>query len=62
MKYQGATLHEAAEQVIHGVLQPGDGGIIAVSNTGDIAMVFNSPGMFRGAANAQGRFEVAIWD
>jgi beta-aspartyl-peptidase (threonine type) len=62
MEYTGASLQDAAEQVIHGKLQVGDGGIIGVSKTGEIAMVFNSPGMFRGAANANGLFEVKIWE
>lgn len=62
MEYTGATLNEAARIVIHDKLQPGDGGIIGVSHTGEIAMVFNSRGMFRAAANADGLFEVAIWD
>jgi hypothetical protein len=25
-------------------------------------MIFNSEGMFRGAADSKGRFEVAIWE
>ncbi len=62
MTYGGATLQAAAEAVIHGELQAGDGGVIAVSKDGEIALVFNSVGMFRGAANADGRFEVAIWE
>lgn len=61
MEYTGASLQDAAEQVIHGKLQVGDGGIIGVSHTGEIAMVFNSPGMFRGAADSKGLFEVKIW-
>jgi beta-aspartyl-peptidase (threonine type) len=44
------------------VLQPGDGGVITVDRDGEIAMVFNTGGMFRGAADSGGRFEVAIWE
>ena len=62
VEYRGLSLQEAAEAVVHGKLDPGDGGLIAVDRTGAIAMVFNSPGMFRGAADAGGRFEVAIWE
>ena len=62
MEYKGSTLNEAANIVIHEKLQPGDGGIIAVSKTGEIAMVFNSPGMFRAAANSDGHRQVAIWE
>lgn len=62
MAYRGLSLQEAAEEVIHRVLEPGDGGVIAVGANGDIALVFNSPGMFRGAADSAGRFDVAIWE
>lgn len=62
MEYTGASINEAAEKVIFEKLQPGDGGIIGVSHSGEIAMVFNSPGMFRAAADANGRYEVSIWD
>ena len=47
-------------RMIEDTLRPGDGGIIAVGQDGSIAMRFNTEGMFRGAANSQGRFDVAI--
>lgn len=62
MALAGESLQAAAEAVIHGTLAEGDGGLIAVGHDGSIAMVFNSPGMFRGAADATGRFDVAIWE
>jgi beta-aspartyl-peptidase (threonine type) len=62
MEFGGKTLTQAAEFVIFHKLKPGDGGIISVSKTGEIAMIFNSEGMFRGAADSNGRFEVAIWE
>ncbi len=62
VEYRGLSLQEAAEAVIHGKLDKGDGGLIAVDKDGAVAMVFNSPGMFRGAADADGRFEVKIWE
>ena len=62
MEHGGLTLQDAAEQVVFQVLQPGDGGIIAVGRDGSIAMVFNSQGMYRGAADSSGRFEVKIWE
>jgi L-asparaginase / beta-aspartyl-peptidase len=61
MAYRKLSLEEAARQVIFDVLAPDDGGIIAVGRDGSIVMAFNSPGMYRGAADASGRFEVAIW-
>lgn len=62
MEYQGLTLSEAVRRVIDGVLQPGDGGLIAVGQDGTIALEFNTDGMYRGAADSSGRFEVAIWE
>ncbi len=62
MEYKGLGVQEAAESVIHGKLEAGDGGLIAVAHDGSIALVFNSEGMFRGAADAGGRFEIAIWE
>ncbi|OGQ17070.1 MAG: hypothetical protein A2138_05850 [Deltaproteobacteria bacterium RBG_16_71_12] len=57
-------LHEDVEAAAQGALAPlapGDGGIIAVDRHGHIAFVFNTDGMYRAAADASGRFEVAIW-
>lgn len=62
MEYRGLGVQEAAETVIHGKLDKGDGGLIAVGHDGSIALVFNSEGMFRGAADSSGRSEVAIWE
>jgi beta-aspartyl-peptidase (threonine type) len=62
MAYQGLDVEAAAQRVIHGILKPDDGGLVAVGHDGSIAMVFNSQGMFRGAADSGGRFEVAIWE
>ncbi|MDF1837975.1 MAG: isoaspartyl peptidase/L-asparaginase [Planctomycetota bacterium] len=62
MRYGNRTVHEAAGEVIYDVLQPDDGGVIVVDHRGNIAMLFNTDGMFRGAANAEGRFDIAIWE
>lgn len=61
MEHAGKSLQEAAEDVILRRLSPGDGGMIGVDTDGNIAMVFNSPGMYRGAVDSSGRFEVAVW-
>jgi beta-aspartyl-peptidase (threonine type) len=58
----GQPVGEAAVAVVGELLQPGDGGVIALTRDGEIAMVFNTRGMYRGAADSSGRFEVAIWD
>jgi beta-aspartyl-peptidase (threonine type) len=62
IEYKGLSVEAAAREVIDGKLNPGDGGLIAVGSDGSIALVFNSPGMFRGAADSSGRFDVAIWE
>jgi beta-aspartyl-peptidase (threonine type) len=62
MEYGGLSLQQAADRVIHQKLKPGDGGVIGVARDGAIAMVFNSEGMYRGAADSNGRFEVKIWE
>jgi beta-aspartyl-peptidase (threonine type) len=62
IEYRGLSLQDAAGEVVHRKLRAGDGGIIAVDAGGAIALVFNSAGMFRGAADSGGRFEVRIWE
>jgi len=43
--------------VVFKILSKGDGGLIAISRSGQIAMPFNTPGMARGCADSTGRFE-----
>ena len=62
VEYGGLTLQQAADRVIHQKLKPGDGGVIGVGRDGSLALVFNSEGMYRGAADSNGRFEVKIWE
>jgi beta-aspartyl-peptidase (threonine type) len=40
---------------------PADGGVIAIDAQGDIAMSFNTEGMFRGARDSNGRNELSIY-
>ena len=62
VRYRGLGVEAAAREVIHGRLEKDDGGVVAVGRDGAIALVYNSEGMYRGAADANGRFEVAIWE
>jgi len=63
MKYRGLSVAEAAREAIQGRLAGlgGDGGVIVVDKDGNIAMEFNTEGMFRGARDARGRREIAIY-
>ncbi|MBM4109057.1 MAG: isoaspartyl peptidase/L-asparaginase [Phycisphaerae bacterium] len=61
MELAGETLAQAADHVVFRTLREGDGGVIAVDGKGRIAMAYNSLGMYRGAADSAGRFEVRIW-
>ena len=61
MELAGESLEEAVGESVEQVLEPGDGGLIALDAQGRTVMAFNSAGMFRGAADSEGRFEVAIW-
>lgn len=61
MRLQKRSVKAAADELVFGILKPDDGGLIAISRTGEIAMPYSSDGMFRGAADASGRFEVFIW-
>ncbi len=63
MKYKGLDVAEAARTAIQGRLAAlgGDGGVIVVDRDGNIAMEFNSEGMFRGARDARGRRDVEIY-
>lgn len=63
MEYKGYSLHHAMEEVVMKKLLPmeGDGGMIGIDAQGNIAMLFNSSGMYRGAKSSNGRNEVAIY-
>lgn len=63
MKYKGLPITEAAEVVImHKLKQKGGaGGIIGVDKKGNVAMTFNTTGMFRGYIKAGGDTKVAIF-
>jgi beta-aspartyl-peptidase (threonine type) len=63
MKYKGLGVQEAAQAVIDKVGQlGGDGGVIAMDRRGNIAMPFNTKGMYRGYIDTQGQLKVMIYD
>ncbi|WP_419227569.1 isoaspartyl peptidase/L-asparaginase family protein [Alteromonas sp. OM2203] len=63
MKYQEITLEQAANTVVHDVLVEagGDGGVIAIDGKGNIAMPFNSAGMYRASIDTEGNTTVSIY-
>jgi L-asparaginase / beta-aspartyl-peptidase len=63
MEYKGLTLAQASDEVIHNKLEKvdGRGGIIAVDKNGNVHMSFNTSGMFRAFASADGDRGVGIF-
>ena len=64
MAYGGATLAEAADAVINQTLveKGGTGGLIALDKYGNVAMPFNTPGMYRGYLKADGERAIDFYD
>ena len=64
MAYGGASVREAADAVIHKTLvaKGGTGGLIALDAKGNVAMPFNTPGMYRGYLKAGGEREVLFYE
>jgi len=63
MEYKGHSLQEAVHIVVHDKLLKidGEGGMIGVDAQGNVAMIFNSEGMYRGMKCSDGRNEVLIY-
>jgi len=63
MRYGGRTLPEAVRQVVLEELPAleGEGGVIAIDRNGEIAMEFNSEGMFRASRRAGEEPRIAIY-
>ena len=63
MEYKNFTLEEACNEVVLKklVAMQGDGGLIGVDAKGNVALVFNSAGMYRGFKNSDGEKEIAIY-
>ena len=63
MEYKGVSLQEAAREVIQEKVPQlgGDGGIVAIDKEGNVAMEFNTAGMYRAHMNAQGELIVKIY-
>jgi beta-aspartyl-peptidase (threonine type) len=63
MEYKGLSLIDAASEVVDKRLVEinGDGGLIAVDIHGNIAMPFNTEGMYRGSKTSSGDKKIAIY-
>jgi L-asparaginase / beta-aspartyl-peptidase len=64
VEYKGMKLQDAADQVIHKDLtgMHGDGGVIAISPSGEMAWSFNTPGMYRAKQAEGGKLEIGIYN
>jgi L-asparaginase / beta-aspartyl-peptidase len=63
MEYKGMSLQKAMHEVVNNKLPKmnGEGGMIGVDATGNVAMVLNSAGMYRGMRNSDGEDYVRIY-
>ncbi|WP_297336189.1 isoaspartyl peptidase/L-asparaginase [Algoriphagus sp.] len=63
MRYGGKSLAEAGDEVVMKQLveMGGSGGVISIDKNGNIAMPFNSEGMYRGYRKANGEAKVMIY-
>ena len=63
MEYKNLSVQDAGNEIINNKLKAvgGTGGLISVDKNGNIAMPFNTPGMFRGFLKSTGEKEVLIY-
>ena len=63
MEYKGMNLQEAASEVIQKKIPAmgGDGGIVAIDKDGNVAMEFNTAGMYRATMNSKGELVIKIY-
>jgi beta-aspartyl-peptidase (threonine type) len=63
MEYKGLSVQEAAKEVIQKKLPDlgGTGGIVAIDNKGEVALEFNTAGMYRAHMNSKGELVIKIY-
>ena len=63
MEYKGLSLKNAADDVVMQKLvkRGGEGGVIAVDKNGNIALPFNSEGMYRASIDTEGKVFIGIY-
>lgn len=63
MDYAGLSVRDASEKVIHKIGElGGNGGLIALDKEGNVAMPFNTAGMYRATITRSGKVEVRIYE
>ncbi len=64
MEYKGVSLAEAMHEVVINKLPKleGEGGMIGVDAAGNLALIFNSAGMYRGGKSSDGSCFVGIYE
>ena len=63
MEYKGISLQEAASEVIQrkNPALGGTGGIVSIDKDGNVAMEFNTAGMYRAYMNSEGELIIGIY-
>jgi L-asparaginase / beta-aspartyl-peptidase len=62
MQYRGMSLKDAAQAALDKVAKlGGTGGLIAIDHQGNIALPFNTQGMYRGYVDSSGKFVIEIY-
>jgi beta-aspartyl-peptidase (threonine type) len=63
MEYKGLSLYDAMDLVVNDKLvkMDGEGGMIGVDAEGNVAMLLNSAGMYRGMQNSEGERFIGIY-
>ncbi len=63
MEYKGISLQEAASEVIQKKVPAlgGDGGVVSIDKDGNVAMEFNTAGMYRAHMDAEGKLFIGIY-
>jgi beta-aspartyl-peptidase (threonine type) len=62
MEYRGMTLQEAAQTALDEAKKiGGSGGLIAIDRNGEMALPFNTNGMYRGYVDPAGKFVIEIY-
>ncbi|MEJ7822393.1 MAG: isoaspartyl peptidase/L-asparaginase [Chitinophagaceae bacterium] len=63
MEYKHLSLQQACEEVVLNKLveMKGEGGLIAIDTAGNVSLVFNCAGMYRGVKSSDGKIQIAIY-